>query len=149
MPSIIFSAKGGKIINIEEKIYLGNVEIKRIRQVDPDSLLTTEKLERYSLHVMDDQSRIATVHHWTKDAYLSELNSHTQLNTNKIRYQYGNHLGSASLELDHTGQIISYEEYFSNECSNKVILFSIKSIRKVQSKPVNFCTYKDKNHNLF
>ena len=29
-----------------------------------------------------------------------------------IRYQIGNHLGSASLELDETAQVISYEEYF-------------------------------------
>src|SRR5262249_14627189 len=28
-----------------------------------------------------------------------------------IRYQYGNHLGSASLELDEAAQVISYEEY--------------------------------------
>ena len=28
-----------------------------------------------------------------------------------IRYQFGNHLGSASLELDDKAQIISYEEY--------------------------------------
>jgi RHS repeat-associated protein len=28
-----------------------------------------------------------------------------------VRYQYDNHLGSACLELDNTGQIISYEEY--------------------------------------
>src|SRR5712691_5549034 len=28
-----------------------------------------------------------------------------------IRYQFGNHLGSASLELEDVGQIISYEEY--------------------------------------
>ena len=29
-----------------------------------------------------------------------------------IRYQFGNHLGSASLELDDQAQIISYEEYY-------------------------------------
>jgi hypothetical protein len=29
-----------------------------------------------------------------------------------IRYQHGNHLGSAALELDQAGQIISYEEYY-------------------------------------
>ncbi len=29
-----------------------------------------------------------------------------------IRYQFGNHLGSASLELDDEAQIISYEEYY-------------------------------------
>jgi RHS repeat-associated protein len=28
-----------------------------------------------------------------------------------VRYQFGNHLGSASLELDETGTVISYEEY--------------------------------------
>ena len=28
-----------------------------------------------------------------------------------IRYQFSNHLGSASLELDEQAQIISYEEY--------------------------------------
>ena len=31
---------------------------------------------------------------------------------NSLRYQFGNHLGSASLELDDAGQIISYEEYY-------------------------------------
>jgi RHS repeat-associated protein len=30
-----------------------------------------------------------------------------------IRYQFGNHLGSAILELDDTAQIISYEEYYA------------------------------------
>ena len=29
-----------------------------------------------------------------------------------IRYQLGNHLGSAILELDDEAQIISYEEYY-------------------------------------
>ena len=29
-----------------------------------------------------------------------------------IRYQLGNHLGSASLELDDIGAVISYEEYY-------------------------------------
>jgi len=29
-----------------------------------------------------------------------------------IRYQYSNHLGSASLELDNNANIISYEEYY-------------------------------------
>jgi len=28
-----------------------------------------------------------------------------------IRYQFGNHLGSVSSELDSSGQVISYEEY--------------------------------------
>ena len=91
---------------IEEKIYLGGVEIKRVRTG------TTVSLERWDLHVMDDKSRIAIANHWTVDANLNETDSLSDLGVNKIRYQYGNHLGSASLELNGTGQIISYEEYF-------------------------------------
>jgi RHS repeat-associated protein len=30
-----------------------------------------------------------------------------------VRYQFTNHLGSTSLELDDTGQVISYEEYYA------------------------------------
>jgi len=104
--------KGENIVEIEEKIYLGSVEIKRIRQLDKSSSEITKKLERISLHVMDDKERIALVHHWSKDDSLRELNDNSELNENKIRYQYGNHLGSASLELDGTGNLISYEEHF-------------------------------------
>lgn len=61
-------------------------------------------LERETLHVMDDKQRIALVETRThgNDPSLPQL----------IRFQYSNHLGSASLELDNQGQIISYEEYY-------------------------------------
>ncbi|KMQ50402.1 putative insecticidal toxin protein [Chitinispirillum alkaliphilum] len=95
-------ANGEKI----EKIYLGGVEIRRIST--GSSLI----LERYDHHVMDDTSRIAIVNHWMQDDFLRETDSPSDLNKNKIRYQYGNHLGSASLELNDTGALISYEEYF-------------------------------------
>ena len=52
---------------------------------------------------MDDKQRIALVETRTE----GNDGSPTQL----VRYQFGNHLGSASLELDDAGQIISYEEY--------------------------------------
>jgi len=61
---------------------------------------------------MDDQSRIAIVHNWTLDTAEREVTSQADIGENKIRYQYGNHLGSASLELDTLGNLISYEEYF-------------------------------------
>jgi RHS repeat-associated protein len=61
---------------------------------------------------MDDKSRIAIVHHWTLDDNTREIDNASDIGKNKIRYQYGNHLGSASLELDNSGDIISYEEYF-------------------------------------
>jgi RHS repeat-associated protein len=98
--------KGGGVTEVEEKIYLGGVEIKRIYQNE------TTLLERTSLHVMDDQKRLAIAHNWSQDDQLRELNNTSELNTNKIRYQFENHLGSASLELDTQGLVISYEEYF-------------------------------------
>lgn len=84
---------------IEERIYLGGVEIFRRRQ-------GADRLERETLHVMDDKQRIALVETRTLDTAGSDP-APPQL----IRYQFGNHLGSASLELDDQAQIISYEEY--------------------------------------
>jgi len=54
---------------------------------------------------MDDKQRIALVETRTQG---SEPDAPEKL----IRYQFGNHLDSASLELDGVGQIISYEEYY-------------------------------------
>jgi len=68
---------------------------------------TSESLERESLHVMDDKQRVALVETKTIDNQ-SLIPTPQPL----IRYQFGNHLGSASLELDDSGQIISYEEYY-------------------------------------
>jgi len=86
---------------IEERIYLGGFEILRRRQNG------TMTLERETLHVMDDKQRIALVETKTIDI-ASPLTPHPSL----VRYQISNHLGSASLELDDIGQIISYEEYY-------------------------------------
>ena len=52
------------------------------------------------------QQRIALVETKTVDSS-SALTAPVSL----IRYQIGNHLGSASLELDEAAQVISYEEY--------------------------------------
>jgi RHS repeat-associated protein len=86
----------------EEHIYLGGFEIYRAFNGNGSDI----KLERETLHVMDDQQRIALVETKTVDnqSPISNLQSLT-------RYQLGNHLGSASLELDEQAQIISYEEY--------------------------------------
>jgi len=61
-------------------------------------------LERQTLHVMDDKSRVALVETRTQGTDYSV----PQL----IRYQFSNHLGSSSLELDDKSKVISYEEYF-------------------------------------
>jgi RHS repeat-associated protein len=84
----------------KERIYLGGFEI--YREYNGDG--TTVTLERETLHIMDDQQRIALVETRTQGNDDSPL----QL----IRYQLGNHLGSASLELSDRGAIVSYEEYY-------------------------------------
>jgi RHS repeat-associated protein len=89
---------------IEERIYLGGFEIFRSHNGPIGT--NTATLERETLHVMDDKQRIALVETRTFDTAGSDQ-SPRQL----IRYQIGNHLGSASLELDESAQIISYEEF--------------------------------------
>ena len=84
----------------ETRIYLGNYEL--YRKFDSKSSLTTE---RSTVHIADDAGRIAMVEvvnpDYSSDDYADEL----------IRYIYSNHLGSFGLELDDSGDIISYEEY--------------------------------------
>jgi RHS repeat-associated protein len=84
-----------------ERIYLGGFEIYREYEVDG----ATAALERQTLHVADGQQRIALAEMRVR----GDDGSPAQL----IRYQLANHLGSASLELDEAGQVISYEEYYS------------------------------------
>jgi RHS repeat-associated protein len=80
----------------DERIYLGGFEIYRKNGANP--------LVRETLHIMDDKQRIALVETRTQG---DEPGVPAQL----IRYQFGNHLGSVSLEVDDHAQIISYEEY--------------------------------------
>jgi RHS repeat-associated protein len=84
----------------KERIYLGGYEI--YREYDPSGAAIA--LERESLHILDGTQRICLAETRTQgtDATAPKL----------IRYQFSNHLGSTSLELDDLAQIISYEEYF-------------------------------------
>jgi len=88
----------------EERIYLGGFEIFRRHGGAIGANTATQ--ERETLHLMDDKQRIALVETRRLD---SAGNDHAPWQL--IRYQFGNHLGSASLELDEQAQIISYEEY--------------------------------------
>ncbi|WP_058186421.1 SpvB/TcaC N-terminal domain-containing protein [Terracidiphilus gabretensis] len=80
-----------------ERFYLGGFEVYR------EYSLSAVTLERETLHVMDDKQRIALVETRTQgtDGLAEQL----------VRYQFGNHLGSASLELDDYANVITYEEY--------------------------------------
>ena len=84
---------------VEERIYLGGYEVYRRR--DSSGIV----LERQTLHVMDGVKRIALVETKTVDA------GGASAAATVMRFQLGNHLGSAVLEVDEMGRVISYEEY--------------------------------------
>ena len=103
----------------KERIYLGGFEVYR----EYDRKRQHVTLERETLHLMDDQQRVALVETRTQ----GDDGSPAQL----IRYQLGNHLGSASLELDEAGEIISYEEYYPyGSTSYQAVDKSIKAAAK-------------------
>jgi len=85
----------------KERIYVGGFEIYREYAADG----TTVALERTTLLVNDDKQRVALVE--TRTA-----GGDDGLPPQLVRYQLGNHLGSAAAELDDQARIISYEEYF-------------------------------------
>ena len=94
----VYDASGNRVRKVvvkgnitEERYYLGNYEVFR------KTTNGTLNIERETIFVSDDTKKIAQID-----------NDGT---TETIRYQYDNHLGSASLELDETAAIIFYEEY--------------------------------------
>src|ERR1019366_8684214 len=84
----------------EERLYLGSIEIFR------RSTAGTLTLERETMQVNIDARRIAMI---DTPIIRPVGSSETQL----MRYQYSNHLGTACLELDDAAQIVSYEEYYA------------------------------------
>lgn len=76
-----------------DRLYLGGFEIYREYHGDAVTL------ERTTLHVMDDRRRLALVE--------------SRGGETAIRYQYENNVGSACLELDEAGAVITYEEYYT------------------------------------
>ena len=83
----------------EERLYLGGME--RYRRWRNSTL--EEEIE--TLHVFEGQQRILLVEN------VLQTNNNA-LDTGILqRYQYSNHLGSAALEINDAGAIVSYEEY--------------------------------------
>jgi RHS repeat-associated protein len=94
------AAAGQTPVRQSERIYLGGVELFREYAADG----ATISLARETLHIADGDHAIAVVETRTSG---SDPGSAQQ-----VRYQYGNLLGSAALELDDQSGIVSYEEYF-------------------------------------
>lgn len=95
-------ASGGAVTLIEDKIYIGNYEIKRDISVNAQGVKTAT-MERQTLRVMDGSTCVLIVHYCAigKEA-----------GTRKLRFQMGDNLGSIISEYDKEGSLISYEEYF-------------------------------------
>lgn len=98
---------GGTIT--EDRIYLGGYELYRRR--NPQGVVV-EEIE--SLHLFEGEQRVLLVDDVitsSKGTPHPRPDGLTVKPQTLFRYQYSNHLGSASLELDEQAEIISYEEY--------------------------------------
>lgn len=80
------------------RYYIGSMEIYREKNSGGGTTL-----ERETLHLMDDKDRIAMADTETTNGAAGAT---------LVRYQLGNHLMSAALELDDGAKLISFEEYF-------------------------------------
>jgi RHS repeat-associated protein len=94
------NAKG---VRVSQRVYDGDYELYREYAADG-----SVKLERHSRHVSDGAGRICLLETTTVDVSAPGA----ALPATLARYQLGNLLGSAVLELDASGAIISYEEYY-------------------------------------
>ncbi|MDR4505817.1 MAG: hypothetical protein MRK01_13680 [Candidatus Scalindua sp.] len=88
----------------DERIYISGYETYRTYQAN------TLNFERESLSLMDEGHRFVMIETVKQNTNPTPSPSE-RVGQRLIRYQLHNHLGSASLELDATAQVISYEEY--------------------------------------
>jgi RHS repeat-associated protein len=85
---------------ISERFYIGDFEVFR------EFAGRDVRMERETLHVMDDKQRIALI-----ETNTFEAGDRVHAPAVRQRYQFANHLGSACLEIDDAGGLITYEEY--------------------------------------
>src|SRR5690606_26277020 len=107
---------------VEERLYLGGFELYRKWQ----GRIVVEEIETH--HLFSDEQRLLITEH------VLQTNNNSLTTGILYRYQYSNHLGSASLELDGNAHIISYEEYHpygtsAYQASNKSIKATAKRYR--------------------
>ncbi len=94
----VVEKNGGALV--EENIYLGNLEI--FRRHTSAGL----RLERHTLHVMDDAQRVALIE------YRVIEDGAPVGPAPLLRHQLGDHLGSSIVELGAAGEVLSREEYY-------------------------------------
>ena len=114
---VLETVEHGQVV-VRETIYLGGCEIYRERAGGRVAE------ERVTCHVQAGDRRVALVHQWTVD----ESGRHPDVPL--MRYQLNDHLGSSALEVNETGQLISYEEYFPYGGSALVVGNDVKEVRR-------------------
>jgi RHS repeat-associated protein len=97
-----YAGAGAEPHRIAERIYLDGFEVFRTY----DHAGTRVRLERETVHVMDDQRRVAVV-----ETRITDVDGTDLAPERLIRYQLADHLGSSQLEVDDRARVISYEEY--------------------------------------
>lgn len=97
----VTASTAGSVVNARS--YLGGYEV--YREYSPAGTIT---LERRSLHVSDGGRLVCLVETTTIDGKAAP----GALPSSTSRYQFGNELDSAVLELDPAAAVISYEEYY-------------------------------------
>jgi RHS repeat-associated protein len=93
----------GGVVETTENVYFDDVERKRITRGG------TTILERWTVHIADEEQRIALIYRWTVDSNGREVDD---ISKSRIHYLLNTHQASVAIELDKSGALISYEEYF-------------------------------------
>jgi RHS repeat-associated protein len=111
----------------DERIYLGSFETYRKYQSN------TISFERETLSLMDEGRRFVIVE-TVKQNTIANPPPSESVGARLTRYQFQNYIGSASLELDDTAQVISYEEYHpfgstAYQAKSKIIKAAAKRYR--------------------
>lgn len=89
---------------VRERVYVGNFE--RYRELDGVALETAKvTLERETVHAFDGHKRVALLETVTTDP--------AKPGPTRVRLQLANNLGTATVEVDLDGGVISYEELYA------------------------------------
>jgi RHS repeat-associated protein len=116
------------IVEKTDKLYLGDAE--RTRVYRGDELV----LERWIVHVEDAGQRIATIDRWTMDKHRREVDDVDA--GARVRYLLNTHQRSSAIEIDQTGKLLSYEEYFPH---GGTAFIAGDDVRDVNRKEYRYC----------
>jgi RHS repeat-associated protein len=110
----------------EERVYVGSFEVWRRYNADG-----TTDTERETLHVMDDQRRVAMVETMTWEGGAELVHGVDEEATPRWRFQLDDHLGTSVGEVTELGEEIGWEEYHPY---GTTALSSFDATREVSAK---------------